>query len=872
MHAHIYGKKHFKHKTNFKDLVVFSDVTQNKIATELPSETLYFEVEKGYDDADKWFIHLNSTLSGEYGDFYTQENPIPVGEIKKLQYDTDNDISALNDFLIDGALPYYRINERFYVKIENAALLDEVFVGKQPKSNQKSIEYDAFTTVFISEDGAQLLQAYEAIQQVNAHEVVIFIERNSGINAFRTVFRIKQGANVKALIETNRTRIAEIARAYGVDVLANELSTMIAEELKKQKESKFYFMLPSGGGRIIRWTANATLGTVSEIFKEVSSGIEGFKLGDDYWKTEVDGKENPKYNPLLPKLNFNEKFSSEELANKIYKERIVPLEIPIIGFAKELNEHWLFKKIVPFKSERILKLFQNIPSILKEFFDGVKNNLQNTYDFVNGLLVGLLNSIVDFFKSIFDILAILVDVLNGIIQSTKFFEKPGHYLSMLVEGFENLIDLVLNTFTLKNLKAWVQFLIYLPVATAQVLVGLYTKTSNTSVAIDPGALGYYTGFLVGFIGSEVVQFIATGGTANIAKATRAVLKSYKELAKVVVEKTVQTTELTVEVVLAMYRKLDEFVKNIPKHLDDLKTWVKEFVEKLASISSQLFKGFEAVLDLLFDLGVVIAEKLDPTMGKAIVQGVDGTVYVVKQGDRTILEGTEDAIRKFAQRIDEIRSSGGNARKKVQSYLDEISKVKERLKVLKENPDFTYEIENVTGALGKWLSRELEAVVRYYTTSAYEELNDALRGFGSMTKQLRAFEKTLNYALSKLPNIDYHGINNSLLYRSVRFSEELILKIKNEGKFIDKGFFSTAHNYQMFLDNWLSYSKHHNVIFKVYGKNGKLIDAASDIPEEAEVLFKSGTEFDVLSVIKIDHPIPSEARIGKEMYEIILKEK
>ncbi|WP_299105594.1 EndoU domain-containing protein [uncultured Tenacibaculum sp.] len=676
MHAHIYGKKHFKHKTNFKDLVVFSDVTQNKIATELPSETLYFEVEKGYDDADKWFIHLNSTLSGEYGDFYTQENPTPVGEIKKIQYDTDNDISALNDFLIDGALPYYKINERFYVKIENAALLDEVFVGKQPKSNQKSIEYDAFTTVFISEDGAQLLQAYEAIQQVNAHEVVIFIERNSGTNAFGTVFRIKQGANVKALIETNRTRIAEIARAYGVDVLANELSTMIAEELKKQKESKFYFMLPSGGGRIIRWTANATLGTVSEIFKEVSSGIEGFKLGDDYWKTEVDGKENPKYNPLLPKLNFNEGFSSEELASKIYKERIVPLEIPIVDFAKELNEHWLFKKIVPFKSERILKLFQNIPSILKEFFDGVKNKLQNSYDFVNGLLVGLLNSIVDFFKSIFDILAILVDVLNGIIQSAKFFEKPGHYFSMLVEGFENLIDLVLNTFTLKNLKAWVQFLIYLPVATAQVLVGLYTKASNTSVTIDPGALGYYTGFLVGFIASEVVQFIATGGTANIAKATRAVLKSYKELAKVVVKKTVQTTELTVEVVLAMYRKLDEFVKNIPKHLDDLKTWVKEFVAGLQakalvidSVTYTLVDPLSIFANSLFKLFKVNAWKKLNNIGVSMLKNEEG-LYTFYYNDKKLKEGlTQGQAEEFLKEL--FVKSKDKPDDVVKKYLDEL---------------------------------------------------------------------------------------------------------------------------------------------------------------------------------------------------------
>lgn len=75
--------------------------------------------------------------------------------------------------------------------------------------------------------------------------------------------------------------------------------------------------------------------------------------------------------------------------------------------------------------------------------------------------------------------------------------------------------------------------------------------------------------------------------------------------------------------------------------------------------------------MLYDLGVVIFEKLDPNTGKVLVSP-DGVIYTVKQGDKTILEGTEDAIRKFAQKIDEIRSSGGNIRKKTQSYLDELA--------------------------------------------------------------------------------------------------------------------------------------------------------------------------------------------------------
>ncbi|PKH50002.1 hypothetical protein CXF68_04470 [Tenacibaculum sp. Bg11-29] len=677
MHAHEYGSKHFKHKTNFKDLVVFSDVQQNKIKeTTVPSSSVYVEIEKGVKSPDKWLLHFNSRLSGEYGDFFLENNP-PYGEVSKLQYEeNDDNFAFIQENIADfqnGTLPYYKINEKFYIQLDNSIDLEEVIVNANPSPlprDVKSVEYDAFVTVFISEDGAQLLQAYEAVKKVGAHEVVIFIERSSGSNLFGTVFRIKKGKNVNTLLETNRIHIAEIARAYGVDIIANKLSKMIEQELKKTKESNFYLVLATGG-RMVRWGADVTFSNSSKFLKSTGEEIGKLKLGDNYWKTEIEGKENPKYDPLLPKLKINESFSSEKIANSIYKTYVTPLEGVVASFAERFNKHWLFKELMPFKVDYITKLLQYIPSVVKDFLDGVKEHLQNNYDFINGLLVGLINSIIDFFKSFFDILAILIDVLNGVVQAGKFFEKPGHYLRLLAEGFENLLDLVASVFTVENLKALGQFLISMPIATAKLLLGLFTKASNAKITIDPGAIGYYLGFLVGFIASEVVMFFATGGTGTIAKGVKAVFKSYKELLNMAARTVAKTATVTVNTFLTIIQKLKELIKNLPKHLNTLKGWIDEFVDKLIKVANQLFKGFEAVLELLFDLGVVIVQKLDPETGKVLVQGADGVIYAIKQADKTIFEGSKTAIEGFLNKIDDISKSGGNAKKKVQQHLDEV---------------------------------------------------------------------------------------------------------------------------------------------------------------------------------------------------------
>ncbi|WBX76598.1 hypothetical protein PG911_18605 [Tenacibaculum ovolyticum] len=92
---------------------------------------------------------------------------------------------------------------------------------------------------------------------------------------------------------------------------------------------------------------------------------------------------------------------------------------------------------------------------------------------------------------------------------------------------------------------------------------------------------------------------------------------------------------------------------------------------MIKVANQLFKSFEAILELLFDLGVVVVQKLDPETGEVLVQGTDGVIYAIKQADKTIFEGNKTAIEGFLNKVDDISKSGGNAKKKVQRCLDEV---------------------------------------------------------------------------------------------------------------------------------------------------------------------------------------------------------
>jgi len=122
-----------------------------------------------------------------------------------------------------------------------------------------------------------------------------------------------------------------------------------------------------------------------------------------------------------------------------------------------------------------------------------------------------------------------------------------------------------------------------------------------------------------------------------------------------------------------------------------------------------------------------------------------------------------------------------------------------------------------------------AQVMAYSGSYYREVNKQLRA-GLMTEEQYKFAASLNQALETMPK--YEGVTR----RGATLSPEQVAMYKPGMIIEERGFTSTS----------TASGFGGNTRFEVKGKTGRDISKLSHYPSEAEVLFKAGTRFKVVS--------------------------
>lgn len=134
----------------------------------------------------------------------------------------------------------------------------------------------------------------------------------------------------------------------------------------------------------------------------------------------------------------------------------------------------------------------------------------------------------------------------------------------------------------------------------------------------------------------------------------------------------------------------------------------------------------------------------------------------------------------------------------------------------------------------------KTIIYKYSDDGFEALNNELaESSGAMVS---AFGEMLRHALNKLPN--YSG----LVFRSINLTSNQIKKYKI-GQIIKEPFFiSTSKSRAIAMEY------NGNCFFRIFAKNGKEIEKIAKFglfnkPNEQEILFQNGTEFEVLEVTK-----------------------
>ncbi len=108
------------------------------------------------------------------------------------------------------------------------------------------------------------------------------------------------------------------------------------------------------------------------------------------------------------------------------------------------------------------------------------------------------------------------------------FQNPT-YEVVSIEMLENGLETLTNLLTKENLAALLLFQQKMMVKVAK--AGLEALKDPNGIEIPYSHIGYYSGFIVGFIIEEILIALATGGAGNIAQATNLAMQSFSQTIK-----------------------------------------------------------------------------------------------------------------------------------------------------------------------------------------------------------------------------------------------------------------------------------------------------------------------------------------------------
>ncbi|WP_299434391.1 hypothetical protein [uncultured Aquimarina sp.] len=578
MYAYEYGVRNFDKKYQpFPNITVFNDQIEVLDQTNsLFSEVLVYN-QVTLDENNNSYARI--TPSGiEYSDLFVKEYLQKFG-----QFSSTGEIRNIVGF--SSQREVFEFEGNYFVFNPEIVILDEVEVTAKGVGNKKKFPPDLSllneqlegselsVILFITKDGAKLERAYQKINQLGANEIVMFIEKDDAYNTFGSVIRVNSGDNITESTDIPYNDIAKLTKTFEIGVSSSVVKEVLEDHVK-DKDSVFYLIrnVFQKGIEVVNIPANFALEKVADAMDTVSKGIENnLKIGSKYWKAfDKAGNPDKTYSPILPGFELIEQIETLN-ENTDYDQLLSGFTQKLDALENQLQtgiDKIPFQLIRDFVKEKISVLFDFInegKTFLKEVASQVLSLTKSYFIFLNSFLVGLINSLVDVVKGIFDLIGLICKIVIGINKAQEQTAKtPASMFSLFVELFENAMEATAKLFTLKNIKAFFKF-----------MIGLFVKFLTSPPSISSDKLGYGIGYLIGFIVEEVVFAILTGGAKTVGTALKLAVDSYKSLIKGVYRATEKTIKFTIDGILTIIREIQKQLSNFPKFLDDLGKWLDD---------------------------------------------------------------------------------------------------------------------------------------------------------------------------------------------------------------------------------------------------------------------------------------------------------
>jgi hypothetical protein len=580
------------------EISVVNDET-NENESSAYTEIIYVEIEPNDGNPNEFKLAEDGEiLDYREGNYILNSNVIPAMEV------SDSATVFLQTLSIQARI--CKFGEKYFALVTKnmaGAVAWETFLGgleivatQMKKKKREKItllndilrEKQLSVVLFISKDGALLETAYQSIDNLYGNEIVLFIETNDSMNLFGSVISIKTGANVTSSSGVPYKKLSKVVDYFNTNVSSSALQEIIKEHIA-DKSSGFFIVKRAFLGalnRVVRFSSDLTLEGIGKISDGIGELVGALKLDDSQWQYYDDnGLPIKNANLFLPGLGgikylqeANKKSRPEETNAKAIN-KITELENILKESKKTIGKADFFKKII----NQLLYMLRKVKDFLRDPLGKALDFAETAFVIYNAFVVGIINSIVDAIKGIFDIISILCNALAALQKKRKdITQNPLSYISLFFEIIENMVETLENLFSKENLKALIEFF----KKSAAFILTLPTRAfawlAENAAMPNLDKVAYYYGYIIGFIIQLILEILFTGGAKTAADAFKKLADSliniFKTMEKIVF-KFSDKVVIGFENLLAIFAYIREKSKNLGVFLDEVLEIVQSLFRK-----------------------------------------------------------------------------------------------------------------------------------------------------------------------------------------------------------------------------------------------------------------------------------------------------